>query len=203
MSIPEGGKLFLQHFVEAAVQESVKQEGLEKYRQRVEKLKRMPEYIIAILSFPFLVLLVIFGVLLKTLKYTVTLFSIVLTLFMTMMIVHTTEIAVYEHRHFAVCSTTLFDETVPFTLHFLTDFMCDVWDLYFLFFHNRVRDLDATKRRVEYIRAVRSQEELQSEKKAKQCFECKSSGGGGDGHPGPPGISDGHPGLPGVCLEAK
>ena len=100
MSNPEGGKLFLRHFVEAAVQESVKQEGLEKYRQRVEKLKRIPEYIIAILSFPFVVLLIIFQIIVKSLKYTATGLASVLTLATIMMIMHIIEIGVYQRRRF-------------------------------------------------------------------------------------------------------
>lgn len=44
MSNAEGGTLFLQHFAKACVEEAKRQEGLERYKQRVAKLKRLPDY---------------------------------------------------------------------------------------------------------------------------------------------------------------
>ena len=98
MSDPEGGKAFLQHFVKAAVQESVKQEGHERYRQRVEKLKHMPDYIITLVCFPLVALLQICRIILYTLKYTATGLAILLALFIMMVMVNAIEIVVYEHR---------------------------------------------------------------------------------------------------------
>lgn len=111
MNKPVGGELFLKHFTEQCVEEAIKQEGLERYRQRIDNLKKIPDILLDILSTSLRILSILLHIFLATCLRFGPVLSCVLTFFMCLLF-----LASYSYNivHYRTCDVDL--DKRPFLL---------------------------------------------------------------------------------------